>query len=633
MSHKRREGESKSFQALNVTEIGYQNGAVRYPLSDPLQRPSVAPYRNNLVAFSQYHNLCFVASQARILIHLPIYLDHTLPFPRSVLELATSNNAGFGYIDPGNSHSINHLVVAELGVEEIIIAVCDDGDVVAYEVRRIREELDQHGPEYTTPCFISNIQPLFLRNVGMSAWGVAVHKEARMIAVSSNTARIHIFAFALGDTSCNSDTGDNPTPDVDAHLLSSLEDADWVCPDATEQLEPFDRSRNLEIVLPLHATNIPNVAFYNPYHGSTEDVFLVSTDIHGMTYVWNVWRRTQVADLTTTSNRYRGWGVLCLDPFFSRPAEHTGELFGIKYHKVERGPVILLPYAMQSVCGNEYRHFTLRERHKNQETPETLADYYPAQASDQWASDESPFEDEVEELNPESHESRGELEVDSNEENLENDSSVAPATAKLHRSISSKTVTDLSEGVGSAAKFLPFNVLFTDEVNVRLCHSLQQRREPKRSRFEEVVYYSALKQRLHPRDAHLKRLQRLNMVLQVPELGVVVVGDQMGRVALLTVTRRRGEYKTGAEQADGLRIEAFLPFKSQEDAGRRPKTELLGVAVGPVQGHERNRADVLGEDDGSFGTRTTARFSMKSRPYRVMLYYRDHTVLSYEIKR
>ncbi|KAL8800189.1 MAG: hypothetical protein Q9182_005347 [Xanthomendoza sp. 2 TL-2023] len=632
MSYKRCEGGSKSFEPLNISESGYQDGALRYPISDSRQQLSVAPYRNNLVAFSQYHNLCFVASHARILIHLPIYLDHTLRRPRSVLEVATSNDAGLGYIDPGNSHSINHLVVAELGVEEVIVVVCDDGDVVTYEVRRIREELDQRGLEYTTPCYASNIQPIFLRNVGMSAWGVAVHKEARMIAVSSNSTRIHIFAFALGDTSCNSDTSDESTPEVDADLLSSLEDADWVRPDTTEQLKPFDRSRNLEVILTLHATNIPNVAFYNPYHPCTEDVFLVSTDIHGTTYVWDVWQQRQVADLTATSSHYRGWGVFCLDPFFSRPVEHTSELFGIEYHKMKRGPVILTKDGMQSVRGYDPQHFTLRERHETQDTPESSMSYYPTQASE-WTSDESLAEDEEEEFHHDRHESLSEREVDLNGEISRNHSSVALATANLHQSISLKTVPDLGDGTRSAANFLPFNVLCTDELNVRLCHSIQHRRAIRPSRFEEIIYPSVLKQSLHPQDGHLKRLQRLNMVLQVPELGVVIVGDQMGRVALLTVTHRRRESKTRAEDGDGLRIEAFLPFKSQEDAGLRPKTELLGVAVGPVQGHERNRADVLGEDDGSFGTRTTARSFMRCRPYRLMLYYRDHTVLSYEIKR
>lgn len=36
-----------------------------------------------------------------------------------------------------------------------------------------------------------------LQNVGISAWGLAIHQEARLIAVSANSANVDIFAPAL----------------------------------------------------------------------------------------------------------------------------------------------------------------------------------------------------------------------------------------------------------------------------------------------------------------------------------------------------------------------------------------------------------------------------------------------------
>lgn len=44
-----------------------------------------------------------------------------------------------------------------------------------------------------------DMKPFFQRNVGESAWGLAVHAEARIIAVSANTHAVTIFKFGLVD--------------------------------------------------------------------------------------------------------------------------------------------------------------------------------------------------------------------------------------------------------------------------------------------------------------------------------------------------------------------------------------------------------------------------------------------------
>ena len=47
-----------------------------------------------------------------------------------------------GYINPNLPHCVNHLKVGNLGNQEIIVAVCDDGDVLVYYVLRIWNEIN-----------------------------------------------------------------------------------------------------------------------------------------------------------------------------------------------------------------------------------------------------------------------------------------------------------------------------------------------------------------------------------------------------------------------------------------------------------------------------------------------------------
>lgn len=115
------------------------------------------------------------------------------------------------------------------------------------------------------------------------------------------------------------------------------------------------------------------------------------------------------------------------------------------------------------------------------------------------------------------------------------------------------------------------------------------------------------------------------MILQIPELGVVVIGNQAGRVGILTMTRWQ------SQKQSGYKIECILPFKSQEEQGLRPKKPLMGIAIGPIQGHE-TKPDAGSTMDASEGGTTGLRaIKGSSRRFRLMIVYCDHTVLSYEI--
>lgn len=158
---------------------------------------------------------------------------------------------------------------------------------------------------------------------------------------------------------------------------------------------------------------------------------------------------------------------------------------------------------------------------------------------------------------------------------------------------------------------LPFNILQTDQKDIHLFRDI-------RSDFSHsiVLCQQALHQKMPPGFNYLSQIERLNMIAQIPELGVVVIGNQAGRVGVLTITRWE------AQKQSGYKIECILPFKSEEEKGLRPRRSLMGMAVGPIQGQQT----ALSGGSPRMGAQTPRRF-------RLLMTYCDHTILSYEISR
>ncbi|KAL8722066.1 MAG: hypothetical protein Q9225_001388 [Loekoesia sp. 1 TL-2023] len=679
-------GRSRGFEELKVHVNSPQPASERFPKSEESSPPAVAHFRNNMTALSQYYNLFFVASLDRVLVYEPLNQEQYLSTPRSTIHLASSNSGLIGFIDPDNSHAINQLIVADLGIEELIVAVCDDGDVVAYTTRSIKKEIEYRAPDpYDSPDFVSELRPFFVNNVGKSAWGVAVSKAARMIAVSSNSKKINVFVFALSDSSCDTpdeEYEDNLYPD----FTSSFTDQEWVQPTLSDALVPDDRSRNLEIILSAHWTNIPNISFFNPATPSVEDVFLVSTDIEGTTYIWNIWQRAVIKEINLPMDNVRGWGVACIDPYFCRKAESSTELFGIEGVNTSAS-LINITHAATSVPESSEDHFTLRNRAIQLPTTEHIQD---EAASDEDEDMENEYDEEfdaIDDLGLDEHlvDDDGEMENDAPteaDEDWESDTqSVMEGVENADHSLqtipsnsvdasnqesyleeptqeAAMVFSHLPEPVRSALRnrlnfprpnvlsplnkaqssILPFYVLQTTKSDIHLLHSIQPQISclSSHNSSKEVVCRAPLHQHLRLEDICLSRLERLNMILQVPELSLVVVGDQAGRVALLTITRCRAKDKKNKDDKVGFRFERFLPLMSQEDNNQRPKFELLGVAVGPISSRLLKRADALSDDDASYSyirRREAWREFEGSRRYRLILYYCDHTILSYEIGR
>ncbi|KAI4167435.1 MAG: hypothetical protein LQ343_007230 [Gyalolechia ehrenbergii] len=656
-----RKGPYRGFEELNIYVSPPQAASERFPKPEECPPPRIAYLRNNLVALSQYYNLFFVASLDRILVYQPANQEQYLPTPKSTIQLASSNSGLTGYIDPANSHAINQLIVADLGIEELVVAVCDDGDVVAYTTRSIMKEIEHRAPDdYRSPDIVSELRPFFVNNVGMSAWGVAVHKEARMIAISSNSKKINIFVFALSDSSNgSSDVGDEG--DTDSDLISCLPAQEWIQTSSPNTLNPSDRSRNIEIILSAHWNNIPNIAFFNSANPSDGEVFLVSTDIDGTTYIWSVWQRAVAKEYHLALESNRGWGVSCIDPYFCRNVGSFFELLGVENVSTS-GAVVDTTRAAKMVPESSENHFTLRNRTANPYGSEDGQDDFESDEDEAMEDEYDEDFDAVDDLGLDEQTEDDDSEIEEDTEDVDASTQTTPgnaanthegATEEINmmllnapepiRDVLRSQLEYLKPKVlpprsKAESTVLPFYIFHTTRSDIRLLHAIRPSKDGMitRGSSKEVICRSPLHQHLRPEDSWLGRLERLNMVLQVPELGLVVVGDQTGRVALLTMTRCRAQCNDIKHDDVGFRLERFLPLMSQEDDNQRPKTELLGVAVGPIPSRLLKRTDALAEDDYGYGysrRREAWREFEGSRRYRLILYYRDHTVLSYEIGR
>jgi len=106
-------------------------------------------------------------------------------------------------------------------------------------------------------------------------------------------------------------------------------------------------------------------------------------------------------------------------------------------------------------------------------------------------------------------------------------------------------------------------------------------------------------------------MDRLSIVLLIPELSLVVVGSQNGRVVLITPTRLEDSFSNKGP-ATFFRVEAILPSKAMYH--QEVHSPLLGVAISPLQQYD----DVEPDRNGS---------------WRIILHYYDQKVMSYEVSR
>ncbi|KAI9843785.1 MAG: hypothetical protein M1838_002472 [Thelocarpon superellum] len=515
-------------------------------------------------------------------------------------------------------------MVGDLGKEEILLCACDDGDVLGYYTRAIADAVDRDGEPIPGAHVESGwLKPFFIANVGHSAWGLAINKASRLIAVSANTHEITVFSFGLAD-------GQRAAGGrVDVNLSAPSSDTNWVDVTgearenvageyqrttlSTPSLAPRAREHNQRIRLRGHGQNVPSVSFLNDAAG-VHDRWLVSTDIEGTMIVWDIWSQKIRRRLSFDDRPYsrffgrqihtvtRGWGVLCLDLSTFSLTDSLRETFGCD-----------LPFRMASRRG--------------------VRDLWPVAPEEE----ESGIDRSV--WNPASHARTSIGAAPDFVLPMDQDDDESMDFGDDESETSSDAATDHPVGEGMSCEFSdepeicveagelddngppPFAILHMTERTIRFM--------PDSLAEPTAVYAHAMAQDLTaPALFALRPFKRLNLIASIPELGIVAVGTQMGRVALLALTR------LARDKRPGFRVDAILPLPSQERQAIRPLQALLGVAAGPIQGRERVADTTRSEAQSNPRLLHQHWRRVESRRrYRLMMTYYDGTVLSYEIGR
>lgn len=277
---------------------------------------------------SQYRNLLFVAYVDEVYVYTPGFPEQTITIkPKLVIDLPRSRPGLRGYLDPSRPHAINHLIVGDIGNEEILVVACDDGDVISYTVRSICLAIDEgaktvFAPDpyedhklkrYRQSGWINLILPVvdphrtpgfrvlaawFHENVGASAWGLATHKRAKLLAVSSNTKEINIFAPSLWQDSLPERQG-NGNMDWNRAFRSTSSPSEtmerYTAWKTRNLIAQKDRSLGRKVTLLGHMAHIPNIAFFDN-DLDPDGSYLASTDIDGCTLVWDIWGRAPILE-------------------------------------------------------------------------------------------------------------------------------------------------------------------------------------------------------------------------------------------------------------------------------------------------------------------------------------------------
>ena len=209
------------------------------------------------------------------------------------------------------------MLIGKLGEQEILLCACDDGDVVAYYTSAIAATINavsDYGYE-ESKATDSFLKPMLLRNLGKSAWGLAVHTQGRLIAASCNSHNITVFSFAL------------KLPEFGLEEYGN---------DRLQEII-LRRERDTEYRLTGHRFNIPNISFLNS-DSDLEGRYLVSTDLTGVILLWDLHQRKTIEKINSRSSpdflsQRMGWSVVCVVPASARCANSSEELLGCEAHR------------------------------------------------------------------------------------------------------------------------------------------------------------------------------------------------------------------------------------------------------------------------------------------------------------
>ncbi|KAL4803300.1 hypothetical protein BDV18DRAFT_45916 [Aspergillus unguis] len=321
------------YGGLQLRPLNVEKGADRFPIANNVLPPPTSSWRCNLTALSQRRNLLFVASGAKVHVWEPAGSSQSLGFqPEMIISPVMKEPGANGYIRARSPHEINAILVDDLGREEVLLLVTDSGNVCGYRVEAIFAALKRAtAGAKPRPLDGSDVDPFFIEHVGQSAWGLAIHKFARLIAVSANTGLVTVFAFALVNPT--SENGDDSFRELEDEGEFTEYSQTWLHIRNDKQFEQLQRlmpdkhrTRNIKLTYSGHFDNIPSVGFLNSDF-DPNGTWMVSTDINDKTLVWKIWESLgpfNEYQLDTVAPRNtadvflhdgdRGWFVIALDP-------------------------------------------------------------------------------------------------------------------------------------------------------------------------------------------------------------------------------------------------------------------------------------------------------------------------------
>ncbi|KAK5953820.1 hypothetical protein OHC33_005089 [Knufia fluminis] len=646
------ENDRKPYQPVRVEMIGFESGLERFSKDGITTLPPVSKWRNNLTALSHYENLFFIASDDCIAVYQPEFPFQTLRRQPALLikpELANRNALGYlSHRGGARDHCINHLMVGDLGSQEILLFVTDSGNVEAYYTSAVLEAIKRAHGQYCegSSSDVLGLRPFFSHWVRQSAWGIDIHKEARMIAVSANvptnvqpgisedtSATITVFAFALQPPLSSGSESSDAEPE-------SPDTVEWTLWDPRRSPGPPKRTRNYKINLAGwdgHGNNIPNICFANT---SDDDggIWLLSTDITGEMKSWQVWKASVFRGWNFGTaegsvrpwmhHHYPGWNVAALDVSCFRPAKDNDEFIGSNkapvyfgYHDpgqsfnisrvVDRHPANSHFHPSNTEADDEDPASDIDEMHGNvedddlvHEEPDAMedvqspsnpiplipdADWDPVPSVQSMDREIESFRRAVEyQVESEDDSVLEEDSSDDEEDSMEDEQQSSPPSARMQKHIR-RLVTPIQN---PNAKTPEIAMIHCSDSHVRLLGS------PK-ARFPHIFCASMLRQimpqtiQTHMQGLEFAHMDRLNMLQKIPELGIILIATQTGRVAVCALTRR-------PDGLLGFRVDWVLPTKKQERRGRRPEfCSLIGMAVAPIQGRWKSQPDTADSDEES----------------------------------
>ncbi|KAK4672407.1 hypothetical protein QC763_102840 [Podospora pseudopauciseta] len=633
--------------------------------------PHCSSGRCNLTALSQRYNLYFAAYQDKIYVYQPQRAPRILPPPCLILHPATTKLAALypGELDRRFSHQINNMIVGNLGNLEIVLFACDDGDIGAYYTHALVHWIKTYPKQDGAgPFSRSTPKPrmFFHENVTLSAWGLAIHQQSRLIAVGSNRHEVTVFAFAL------------PRQDQedDAYEIDESPEL-WTGQTALQLQKHFQsRTRTWKITLPLGISghNIPSVSFLDDEHGNADKIAAI--DIWGVVWLLDIWKigtGPVVIPATSEAHRYlRGWCVMILPGSAFKPTKSARETLGVTAKE------ILQPKAnvLDITCGLYYvKDLAVNVGDMIRNRPYANSTVYEKLHNLAAGGCPAPSEEGSSSLS-------SEWESVSGDSDSDDDDSLIPSMAfnppmgnaasttrwgTLNRSVNSRSsaIKDVFDEVQLRREIVPMSgetpdpgkPPLTHQSVSRICNDRQKRAElarvddfgalPKnysllrtsaadlelvpfdrtlaRPVFRHVLTFLApgLGQPVH--DFSQIRSERIHMMLHVPELFLVVLGSEVGRVALVTLTKS-GKVVDGVPLRRGFRVDCVLPRKAEEKKKVRPSCGLVGIAISPepVPGPRVK---------GQLELCPAGMVRRGPVVYRLILHYADHTILMYDLMR